>query len=42
MDEDFQKFVTYLGVSGALIEQASKGEIAEVARVLALHVARPY
>ncbi len=39
MDECIQKFVTYLGVSGALIEQASKGEIAEVARVLARHVA---
>ncbi len=39
MAEDFQKFVTYLGVSATLIEQATKEEIAEVARVLALHVA---
>ena len=39
MNEDLQKFVTYLGVSDTLIEQASKEEIAEVARVLALHVA---
>ena len=39
MTADFQNFVTYLGVSDTLIEQASKEEIAEVARVLALHVA---
>jgi hypothetical protein len=39
MNEDFQKFATYLGVSDALIEQATKDEITEVARVLALHVA---
>ncbi len=39
MNEDFQKFVAYLGVSDTLIEQATKEEIAEVARVLALHVA---
>ena len=39
MDEDLQNFVTYLGVSDTLIEQASKEEVAEVARVLALHVA---
>jgi hypothetical protein len=39
MNEDFQDFVTYLGVSDALIEQATKEEVAEVARVLALHVA---
>jgi hypothetical protein len=39
MYEDFQKFVAYLGVSDTLIEQASKEEVAEVARVLALHVA---
>jgi hypothetical protein len=39
MNEDFQNFVTYLGVSDTLIEQATKEEVAEVARVLALHVA---
>ena len=39
MNEDFQNFVTYLGVLDTLIEQATKEEIAEVARVLALHVA---
>jgi hypothetical protein len=31
--------LVYLAASDALIEQASKEEIAEVARVLALHVA---
>ncbi len=38
MTNDFQDFVTYLGVSDALLEQASKEEIAEVTRVLALHL----
>ena len=31
--------MTYLGVSDTLIAQATKEEVAEVARVLALHVA---
>jgi hypothetical protein len=39
MTNDFQDFVTYLGVSDKLIEQATKEEVAEVARVLTLHVA---
>ena len=39
MTEDFKKFATYLGISDMLIEQATKEEVAEVARVLALHVA---
>ena len=39
MNEDFQNFVAYLGVSDTLIEQATKEEIAEVARILALRVA---
>ena len=39
MNEDFQNFVAYVGVSDTLIEQATKEEIAKVARVLALHVA---
>ena len=39
MDEDFSKFATWLAESDALIEQAPRKEIAEVARVLALHVA---
>ena len=38
MTSDFQKFVAYVGVSDTLIEQASKEEVAEVARVLALLV----
>ena len=40
MTEDFQRFVAYVGVSDTLIEQATKEEIAEVVRVLALHVAQ--
>ncbi len=39
MIEDFQNFVAYLGASDTLIEQATKEKVAEVARVLALHVA---
>ncbi len=39
MNEDFQNFVAYVGVSDTLIEQATKGEVADVACVLALHVA---
>jgi len=39
MNENFTKFATWLATSDALIEQATKEEIAEVARVLALHVA---
>ena len=34
---DFQDFVAYVGVSDTLIEQATKEELAEVTRVLALH-----
>ncbi len=37
MNDDFQRFAAYLKVSDELLEQASKEEIAEVARVLALH-----
>jgi hypothetical protein len=39
MTIDFQRFVAYVGASDTLIEQATKEEVAEVARVLALHVA---
>ena len=39
MTGDFQKFATYLAASDTLIDQATKEEVAEVARVLALHVA---
>ena len=39
MNEDFQNFVAFLGVSDTLIEQAAKEELADVARVLALLVA---
>lgn len=38
MTNDFQRFVAYLGTSDELLEQATKEEIAEVVRVLALHV----
>jgi hypothetical protein len=38
LNEDFTKFITYFGVYDTLIEQASKEEIAELARVLAPHV----
>ena len=38
MTEDFQRFGAYLKTSDLLLELASKEEIAEVARVLALHV----
>ncbi len=34
MVEDFNKFATCLAASDALIEQASKEEVAEVARVV--------
>ncbi len=36
MNEDFQNFVAYVGVSDTLIEQATKEKVAEVARVLTL------
>ena len=39
MSQEFERFATYLKVSDRLIEQASKEDIAEVARVLALHLA---
>ena len=39
MNENFTKFATWLAASDALIEQAPREEVAEVARVLALHVA---
>ncbi len=38
MNEDFQRFVADLQASDALLEQASKEELAEVTRVLALHL----
>ena len=38
MNENFQTFVACLQASDALLEQATKEELAEVARVLALHV----
>jgi hypothetical protein len=38
MTEAIQKFAILLAASDALLEQATKEEIAEVARVLALHV----
>jgi len=40
MNENFRNFTTYLAASDMLIEQGTKEEIAEVARVLALHVAQ--
>ena len=39
MSQEFERFAAYLKVSDRLIEHASKEEIAEVARVLALHLA---
>ena len=39
MSQEFERFAAYLKVSDRLIEDASKEEIAEVARVLALHLA---
>ena len=39
MSQDFERFATYLKVSDRLIEDATKEEIAETARVLALHLA---
>ena len=39
MNKHFTKFASYLAASDALVEQATKEEVAEVARVLALHVA---
>ena len=40
MSQDFERFATYLKVSDRLIEQASKEDLAETARVLALHPAQ--
>jgi hypothetical protein len=39
MTQDFQQFAICLAASEALIEQATIGEIAEAARMLALQVA---
>ena len=39
MSQEFERFAAYLKVSDRLIEDASKEDIAEVARVLALHLA---
>ena len=39
MSQEFERFATYLMVSDRLIEEATKEDIAEVARVLALHLA---
>ncbi len=38
MTDDIQRFAAYLKSSDALIEQASKEEIANTARVLAFHL----
>jgi len=39
MPDNFSRFAALLSLSDDLIEQASKEDIAQVARVLALHVA---
>ena len=39
MSQEFERFATYLKVSDRLIEQASEEDMAETARVLALHLA---
>ena len=38
LNDDLQRFAAHLAASDTLLEQASKEEIAEIARVLALHV----
>ena len=38
MNENFQNFTPYLAASDTLIEQGTEEEVAEVARLLALHV----
>ena len=39
MSQEFERFGAYLKVADMLIEQASKEDLAETARVLALHLA---
>ena len=39
MSQEFERFATYLKVSDRLIDDATKEQIGEVARVLALHLA---
>jgi hypothetical protein len=39
MSENFERFAGYLKLSDQMIEQASKEEVADVARVLALYLA---
>ena len=39
MSQEFERFATYLKVSDRLIEDATKEDMAETARVLALHLA---
>ena len=39
MTDEIQRFIALLQASDTLIEQATKDDVAEVARVLALHVA---
>ena len=39
MTDEIQRFIAVLQASDTLIEQATKEDVAEVARVLALHVA---
>lgn len=40
MSQEFERFAAYLKLSDQLIQEASKEEIADVARVLALQVAQ--
>ena len=39
MSQEYERFAAYLTIADKLIEQASKDDLAETARVLALHLA---
>ena len=39
MPNEFERFVAYLTISDKMIDQASKENVADTARVLALHLA---
>ena len=39
MSKEFERFAAYLTIADKMIEQASKEDVAETARILALHLA---
>ena len=39
MSQEYERFAAYLTIADKMIEQASKDDIAETARILALHLA---